>query len=70
MARLDTDHREALLESFLPRVSHQTVILATDAEAEAIAMAEPEVAPAVVPAVAWELRPAEAGSESLGGVAA
>lgn len=39
VARLDVDHREAMVEQFLPQVSHQTVLLATDAEADA-ALAE------------------------------
>jgi DNA sulfur modification protein DndD len=32
VARLDVDHREAMIGSFLPKVSHQTVLLTTDAE--------------------------------------
>jgi len=38
LARLDADHREAMIESFIPRVSHQIVLLATDAEADAMVM--------------------------------
>ncbi len=36
VARLDADHREAMVEQFFPRVSQQTVLLATDAEADAM----------------------------------
>jgi DNA sulfur modification protein DndD len=32
LARLDTDHRQKMLISFLPKVSHQMLLLATDAE--------------------------------------
>ena len=39
VARLDTDHREAMLVTFLPHVSHQTVLLTTDVEMDAEALA-------------------------------
>ena len=32
MGRLDSSHRKAMLESFLPQASHQVIILATDEE--------------------------------------
>ncbi len=43
--RLDSDHRSAMVQTFLPQVAHQVILLATDTEVdEAI---ERELAPAV-----------------------
>lgn len=46
MGRLDSSHRKAMLESFLPQASHQVVILATDEELnnEALSILGPNTA--------------------------
>ena len=36
LARLDTEHRENLVESFYPNTSHQTIILSTNSEIDAV----------------------------------
>ncbi len=40
LARLDKDHRQAMLTEFFPKVSHQLILLATDAEIDQKMIAE------------------------------
>ncbi|MEG8027711.1 hypothetical protein [Sphingomonas aerolata] len=34
LARLDTDHRNALVERYFPEASHQVIVLSTDTEVD------------------------------------
>ena len=45
LGRLDSDHRMAMLQKFLPEVAHQVILLATDTEIDATVI--DELAPAV-----------------------
>ncbi len=38
LSRLDSQHRQSMLHDFLPRASHQVIVLATDAELDAAAL--------------------------------
>ena len=38
LSRLDSQHRQSMLHDFLPRASHQVILLATDAEIDAAAV--------------------------------
>jgi len=42
LARLDTEHRYRLLHGYLPIVSDQILLFATDAEADATFLADPQ----------------------------
>lgn len=38
LSRLDSQHRQSMLHDFLPRASHQVILLATDAEIDEAAL--------------------------------
>ena len=50
LARLDSDHRTAILERYLPEVSHQVIVLSTDTEIDE------NMAETLVPFIAQSLR--------------
>ena len=56
LSRLDSQHRQTMLHDFLPRASHQVIVLATDAEIDAAA--QKRLAPAIARIYRMEYDPA------------